>query len=177
MKKLLFLVIILALPAFGQNQSTDLRTLAGCGPADTKFDVKTDNAQHTVARPEAGKALVYVIAEERTTGGLQIGHPTTRVGLDGKWVGANHGSSYFSFAVDPGKHRVCSDWQSSFKSIQKLSGAADLNAEEGKTYFFRVTVHMYHEDHPAYLKLEAIDEAQGLLLISKSGLSTSTAKK
>ena len=80
----IFLALVLAAPAFGQNQAADLRTAAGCGPTKTKFDVKTDKNQHAVAQPESGKALVYVIVEEKSDPhAMQIGDVTTRVGLDG----------------------------------------------------------------------------------------------
>src|ERR1019366_9119074 len=31
----------------------------------------------------------------------------TKVGLDGAWVGANQGSSYFFFATTSGEHHLC----------------------------------------------------------------------
>ena len=76
-----------------------------------------------------------------------IGTVTTRVGLDGNWVGANHGQSYISFAAEPGEHRVCADWQSSLKGLQKPSGAANLTVEAGKTYYYRSDVTIRWTDH------------------------------
>jgi len=176
--KYIFLVLLVASPAFGQNQAADLLTAAGCGPAKIQFDVKTDKKQHPVAQPESGKALVYVIEEEKSDPGYtQIGHMTTRVGLDGNWVGANHEESYMSFAVEPGDHRVCTDVQSMFVSAEKLSGATDLTAEAGKTYYYRVEVTSGDQKEEPQLWLKAVDEAEGLVLISKSALSTSKMKK
>jgi hypothetical protein len=110
MRKYMFLVLLAAAPVFGQNQTADLRTAAGCGPAKMEFDVKTDKKQHAVTQPDPGKALVYVVEEEKSDPhSMQIGHLTVRVGLDGTWVGANHGDSYLSFQVEPADHRVCSD--------------------------------------------------------------------
>jgi len=178
MHKNIFLALVLAAPAFAQNQAADLRTAAGCGPTKTRFDVKTDKNQHAVTQPESGKALVYVIVEEKSDPhAMQIGDVTTRVGLDGNWVGANHGRSYVSFAVEPGEHRVCTDWQSSFKAVQKLSGAADLTAEAGRTYYYRMEVTIPWKDHAAQVRLKAVDEAEGLLLVSKSASSTWKVKK
>src|SRR5271165_503189 len=86
---------------------------AACGPKGLKFDLKDDNSQHLVGRPEAGKALVYVIQDIGTV--KCIGAClTTIVALDNEWVGANHHNSYFSFAVDPGEHHLCVNWQSHF---------------------------------------------------------------
>lgn len=179
MRKLMFGVLVWALPAFGQNQPMDLRTAAGCGPMQEQFSAKVDKTQHNVAEPEAGKALVYVIVQERPSPGnaMYIGNITTRVGVDGKWVGANYGESYISFSVQPGEHRVCSDWQSVMKSRQKLSGAADLVAEAGKTYFFRVELWTGvppsgdREFHEEEVKLKAADASEGMLLVSKTGQS------
>jgi hypothetical protein len=180
MRKFMFLALLVAAPVFGQNQTADLLTAAGCGSARIQFDVKTDRKEHVVTQPEPGKALVYVIEDEKSDPHYtQIGHITTRVGLDGNWVGANHEESYMSFAVEPGAHRVCSDVQSKFVSAEKLSGAADLIAEAGKTYFYRVAVTPGAEDHDKEprLWLKAVDEPDGLLLISKFALSASKSKR
>ena len=89
--KFLLLGLLLVTPVLAQDQAADLRTEAGCGPAKTKFDVKVDKKQHVVTQPEAGKALVYVFEEYQSDPRYPpIGHLTTRVGLDGKWVGATH---------------------------------------------------------------------------------------
>lgn len=171
--KYILLVLVLAMPSLGQSQAADLRSAAGCGSSKTHFDVKTDKHQHAVTEPESGKALVYVIVEEkRDPHKQQLGDITTRVGLDGNWVGANHGQSYISFAVLPGTHRVCTDWQSRLKIEQELSGAADLIAEPGKTYYYRAELTVPWADHPANLRLEPVDGAEGLLLVSKSASST-----
>jgi hypothetical protein len=184
MYRYMFLTLLLTAAASGQNQSIDARLAAGCGPAKTAFEVKTDKNQHPVARPESGKALVYVIEDVTNPTAMTFGEATTRVGLDGNWVGANHGHSYISFSTEPGEHRVCADWQSSMKDLQKLSGAARLTAEAGKTYYYRSEVTIpwnggaanHGNDQEGQLKLERVDESEGLLLISKSASSTWQAK-
>ena len=106
----------------------------------TQFDVKVDKKQHSVTQSGSDKALVYVVEEYKTNPRFHtIGHVTTRAGLDGNWVGATHEGSYISFFVEPGTHRFCSDVQSML-ATRKLSGAAQLNAEAGKTYYYRVVV-------------------------------------
>jgi len=176
--KYLLLALIVVTPAFAQGQAAAPRTAAGSGAANVKFDVKTNKKQHTVAQPEPGKALVYVIVQEISDPhAMQIGDVTTRVGLDGNWVGANYGRSYISFAVEPGEHHICTDWQSRLKAAEKLSGAAELTAEAGKTYYYRAELTMPWEQHNADLRLKAVDDAEGLLLISKSAMSTWKAKK
>lgn len=176
MLKYFFLTLLLAAPLYGQDNAADLRTAAGCGPTKTQFNVKTDKKQHTLIQPESGKALVYVFSEYISDPHYQtIGHVTTRVGMDGNWMGASRQSSYLSFTVEPGAHRLCSDVQSMFAS-KNLSAAAELNAESGKTYYFRVAVKETHVE-PLHMVMSPMDEAEGVLMISNSALSTSQTKK
>jgi hypothetical protein len=172
----LFLALLLAAPVYGQDEAIDLRGAAGCGPAKIQFNVKTDKKQHTLTQPESGKALIYVF-EQFTPDPryLNLGHVTTRVGLDGNWVGANHESSYMFFSVEPGAHRLCSDMQSILVS-EKVSAATELMAEPGKTYFYRVVVKDEH-NAIAHFSLNAVDGAEGLLLLSNSAVSSSQKKK
>lgn len=179
MKRLVLLLLVSAAPVIAQDRSADLRAAAGCGPQATEFSVKVDKNQHVVKQPEPGKALVYVIAQESPEDSYNIGDITTRVGLDGAWIGANYGQSYLSFPLAPGEHHVCVDWQSSLASRQQLSGAADLTAEAGKTYYFRTLILPSgltggpHEE----LWLKQVDSAEGLLLLSKAGQSAWKEKK
>ena len=175
-RKYFVLVLLVAARLYGQDQPTDLRAAAGCGPARIQFNVKTDKKQHTVAQPEPGKALIYVFSEYISERGYQtIGHVTTRVGMDGNWMGASHQSSYMFFSAEPGAHRLCSDVQSMF-APKNLSAAADLSAKPGKTYYYRVVVKDTHIE-PVHIVMSPMDEAEGLLMIAKSALSISQAKK
>ncbi len=162
-----------------EDTATAARTAAGCGPSNIEFDVKTDNTQHPMSQPEAGKALVYFLHVESQDGGvIGKGWVTSRVGLDGSWVGANHGKSYFFVSVDPGEHAACTEWQSSHKIYSRQSAALSFRAEAGKVYYIRTTVVEItaHHSNPG-MKLELIDGAEGQLLISASALSTSHPKK
>ena len=142
---------------------------AGCGPYDARFDVKVDKSQHPFVEPEAGKALVYVFEEDQTTAS-----PTTRVGLDGKWMGANTNDSYFFFAVDPGDHRLCTNWQEKIEDLGRLGGALHFNAEAGKIYYFRTRI---TERRSYSVDLRPANSAEGQFLISSHFLSTSHVKK
>jgi hypothetical protein len=173
-------LILFTLPAisYGQNQQASARAAAGCGPAEVQFNVKTDKNQHTLVKPQADKAMVYVIQDEKrdTSEAFHIGAITTRVGVDGKWVGANHGFSYLYFTLDPGEHRLCTDWQSSFKRLSKLGSALTFTSEAGKVYYFRIEVEQ-RPDHPATVKLEPIDNARGEFLVASHALSTPRVKE
>jgi hypothetical protein len=92
--------------------------------------------------------------------------------LDGSWQGANHGDSFLLLSVDPGEHHICVDWQSSLRALAKAGSAVTLTAEVGKTYYLRATVDT-RQKYPASVVLEAVDPAEGQLLISKSSLSKS----
>jgi hypothetical protein len=66
--------------------------------------------------------------------------------------------------------------QSRFAAALKLSGAAQLNAEAGKTYYYRVVV-LEDNDRQPQLWVKAMDEPEGLLMVSKSGQSNWKVKK
>jgi hypothetical protein len=169
-------VLLFASPVFAQDDAAAARAAAGCGPNQVSFDVKTDKKQHPAPQAEPGKALVFVFQDVKQDNTLNIGTATTRVGLDGAWVGAIHGKSYFFFSADSGNHRVCAAWQSSFKRISKLGSAADLSAEAGKVYYLRVSVDE-RSNHRPDVKMEHIDPAEAQLLVAASSLSTSHPKK
>jgi hypothetical protein len=146
-------------------------------PKGTKFSVKTEKDQHTTPQPADGKALAYVVTQEISDPHYtQIGHITTRIGLDGMWVGANHESSYLAFSVEPGDHRVCTDIQSIVPGTAKLNDAVSLSAEAGKIYYFRAELRDQIQRRSDKVTLEAIDPAEGMLLISQSALSMSKPK-
>jgi hypothetical protein len=164
MKKYLIAVLLLAAPLVAQEPAKDQAEIAlnaaGCGASTVNFEVTTDKNQHPLAQPEAGRALVYVINWVDTT---------TRVGMDGSWVGAIHYRSYFSFSAEPGDHRVCLN-----STRENLRGSAlTIKAAAGQAYY------LFLSPREAGLrwKLEQIDPARGLFLIASSALSTSRPKK
>jgi hypothetical protein len=171
MHKYLLWALLLAAPAYAQSQ-----TAAGCGSSKTQFDVKTDKKQHPMPQPEPGKAIVFVVSEYKTNPGYStLGHVTTRVGLDGNWMGASHQNPYLFFSVDPGDHRLCSDVQSTF-APKSLAAAADLVAEAGQSYYYRIVV-KDRQGERTQMYLDSVDHAEGALLVSNSSLSASQAKK
>jgi hypothetical protein len=166
------LSLIFALSFAQQTNSNNKKTVAdaawrqaGCGSDDIHFDVKMDKNQHALAQPANGKALVYVFEDDLTSGGL----PTTRVGFDGKWAGANMPDSYLFSAVTPGAHRLCLNWQ----GHPKMGAARDFTAENGKIYFFRAGITASGSE--AFTPDE-VPEAEGHFLIASHGLSTSVLK-
>ncbi|HEY0701726.1 MAG TPA: DUF2846 domain-containing protein [Candidatus Acidoferrales bacterium] len=180
--RFLIAAFFLAVPAtivVHAQDNQDAATLArsaGCGAGDVGFSVKTDKNQHPTPQPAPGKAIVYVFNTVRTDPGFNIGTVTLRVGLDGDWVGANHGDSYFYFQVDPGDHRICAQWQSQFERVSKLASALSLSAQPGQVYYVRAIADARSRDRYT-VRLEPLDPAEALLLSANSGYSTSHPKK
>jgi hypothetical protein len=90
-----------------------------------------------------------------------------KVGLDGAWVGANHGTSYLSFPVEPGEHHLCAEWQlgEAPSSIRYTVSLTSLRAEPGQTYYIRARFLLRVMD------FEKIDPDQGRLFVGTSPLS------
>lgn len=168
MRNVMLLVLVCAAPVYGQNATTDFRTGAGCGPEKTQYEVTLAAPDKGVIAPSLGKARVYVIETVGADSNI-----TTRVGVDGNWVGANTGKGYTSFEVDPGSHNICADWQSILKARQQDGGAMVMRAEAGRTYYFAVSVLVQGLD----FNLTEVDEAEGQWLLSISQKSVWTQKK
>jgi hypothetical protein len=169
MRKIMLLVLVCAAPVYGQNATTDFRTGAGCGPQKTQYEVTLDAPEKGVIAPSPGKARVYVLEIV----GMNNTGVTTRIGVDGQWVGANTGKGYVSFEVEPGDHNICADWQSIMKARQEDGAAMVMRAEEGKTYYFVVGILIQALD----FNLTEVDEAEGQWLLSISQKSEWTQKK
>src|SRR5262249_2204688 len=167
----LFALAFLGSPVFAQDPSASASSSGGCGPNEGQYDVTTDKKNHPAAQPDSGKALVYVIED------IERG-PTMRVGLDGTWVGANKGKSYFFFSVDPGNDQLCTKWQSGVfkKTAERIGSATIVKAEAGKVYYFRIQVYERSE-RDSTVKLEPVEAAEGQFLVSSSWYSISRAKK
>jgi hypothetical protein len=170
--KVLFALILFAWPCWAQSYVPPIDPQAACGASDVNFQVKSDYQGKHLPEVAAGKAVVYFVQTQKIAA---INHITAKIGLDGAWVGANQGDSYFFITVDPGEHHVCARWQSDFARLQEVS-LNNLTAESGKTYYFlaRIT-----GDGQGVYSLDLVklngDEAQ--MLIAKSPFSISRAKK
>jgi len=161
-------------PQTGGSMS-DRVPAGGCGPAAVHFEVKTEK-HHLPVRPENGKALVYFLQDD--TQFQSRPRPTSRIGIDGTWVGATKSNSYFYVSVDPGEHDLCSSWQSfvGFNTAH-TAAAVGFKAEAGRTYYFLVRNSWVRElQKPADIELEPVNDAEGQLLTSKFSFSTSHPK-
>ncbi len=162
-------MVCLASAALAQDRAAVARALSACGPDEVRFEVQT-RATGPVAEPGADKALVYVI-EVFNKASNELGEPTVRVGLDGAWVGATKGDSYFSFSVTGGERHLCTEWQSQFKRLSKNVALANFAAEAGKTYYFRARI--TEQTSLAFtFDLDPVNEDEGKLLVASSAFST-----
>ncbi len=169
MKTVLTIVLLASSLAFAQDQAAIAAAQAACGSKDVKFDAKQDLTQHPTPQPDADKALVYVVQE---IGQEQCKRcALSKVGMDGAWVGANQGSSYFVFATDPGEHHLCLNWQSRFEGRSRAFSMADFTAAAGKVYYFRARIFPGHYDYS--FDLDPINSDQGKFLVASSGFSNS----
>jgi Protein of unknown function (DUF2846) len=163
-------VMLFAVCAFAQEPAV---AAAACGPKTTRFDVKRDNSQHTMGRPEAGKALIYFVQDigVATCLGSCI---TTKIGVDGKWVGAIQHNSYFSVSVDPGEHHLCANPQALVSPIKQLVALEHFEAEAGKVYYFRTRA--FGGKDQILFDFQAVDSDQAEYLIASFPLSVSHPK-
>jgi hypothetical protein len=86
--------------------------------------VTADKSGHPTPILENGKALIYVV---------QTDSATTRVGADGKWIGAARRASYFFASIDPVEHHLCAIGRIGLWSHISLRA---LKAKPGETYYF-----------------------------------------
>jgi hypothetical protein len=151
-------------------------TLPGaCGDSTVQFDVKTAKHQPPPAPPAAGKAQIVFLEN----GNVALGpfmHATVRFGMDGAWVGADNGSSYFALDVAPGVHHLCANWQSSLGAFNKDVGLTSFTAKQGKVYYFEANVTVESKSVVTF-GLSRLNEDEGKYRVSLARLSTSKPRK
>jgi hypothetical protein len=167
--KIALIAMLFASAAFAQGPSPGVAS--ACGPGNVSFKVKLSDTPAAPAHAGAGKALVYFIHDAGTS--AVLAYPTTKIGVDGAWVGADHSNSYFSVSVDPGEHHVCATLQSSF--VDDRAEFAHFQAEAGKVYYYRTRLVLSRSVE--ILELEPIDSDEGKYLVAFYPLSVSQAKK
>jgi hypothetical protein len=128
---ILFSTFVLAAQARAKTILPD-----ACGDDSVKFNVKTEKNQLPPTPPPAGKAQIVFVSDAKGW--------SARYGMDGAWVGANDGNSYFAVTVDPGQRHLCVDYHVSAAYLGTLKQTnmlvASIAVEEGKVYYFDSTV-------------------------------------
>ena len=166
----IFFVILLSAASVLAETSLAVPT-AACGPESVSFNVKRDDSEHQPLTPDPGKARIYFVHDAGT--GSVLAYPTVKLAIDGAWVGANHGNSYFSVSVAPGEHHVCVTLQSSF--VAQRVELAHFTAEAAQSYYYRTQ--LVTSRSVELLELDALDSDQGKYLIDSFPLSVSSPKK
>lgn len=170
--------VLIAFPALAQNADSAAAGVPGCGDPATKFEVKT-TLVHQPVQPQPGKALVFFIQND--TNFNSFPKPTTRVGIDGKWVGATHRDSFLYFFVDPGVHHLCTSWQRQVITWRGLqNAAAHFTAEAGGAYYFQVKDTFLRGEGGQMIidvTLAPLDSDEGQLLANQFSLATSHPKQ
>lgn len=146
---------------------------AACGPAGSDLKISRDKSIHAVTQPNPDKARIYFIHEASAPGKLPATYPVVKIGLDGAWVGGNHEDSFFSVDVIPGEHHFCAMLQTSWYDPRLQ--LAHVNAEAGKTYYFRTRLIL--SGAVEMLDMEPIDSDEGSYLVSQYPMSSSKPKK
>jgi hypothetical protein len=172
MKACFFSIVAFLFVAFASASAQNPLPPA-CGPNDVSFNVKLDKSQHSLTQPEPGKARIYFINDLGVVRTLRTQTEPLRLGVDGAWVGASHGNSYFSVSIDPGEHHICAALQ--YYREAKLVVVAHLQVEAGRTYFYRTRLVALGD--PQYLELDPADSDEGEFLIASYPLSVSHSKK
>jgi hypothetical protein len=147
-----------------------------CGPFGAHFDTKL-SASPAPAQPAPGKALIYVVEDQKFKIAKEI---TVRVGVDGAWLGATRGSSYLFFSVEPGEHHLCVDWLSDWLPQGRLISFYGLTAESGGVHYFRArTMASPSNGYKGIetLDLDLVNADEGTYLVTSSPLSVSHPKK
>ncbi len=156
-----------------------------CGDDHAHFDVKTEKHAPDPAPPEAGKARIVFVGRIEAPGCLGCDEFAPRIGVDGSWVGATRGNSYFVLDVAPGAHNVCADWKSVSAAPRRNWGVASFTAEAGQTYFFETKIEPTGQgpSDPSgirthwVLELKQLDDDKGWDRVKSSDLATWTQTK
>lgn len=147
---------------------------SACGNPAIKFDVKTSDSMSAVPQPDAGKAIVVFVAKDGGSARASI----TRVAIDGGWVGATHGSSYFYFSVGPGVHHVCTVTKfNQFWANPQDIAAAHFTAVAGETYFFEAKNYTFADTQQFDVTLMPLDSDEGPIAIGNLPVSEYREKR
>ncbi|MGH9712186.1 MAG: hypothetical protein ACRD5M_02685 [Candidatus Acidiferrales bacterium] len=155
--------------------SAETPPLDACGPKQhTKFSVHMNKDQHPTPEATVDKAMVYVIQQPAGPARYVSRSDITAFAVDGKWIGANRGTSYFFFPVEPGDHHVCSfAWVGRIGDDRTRTLLHSLNAETGRTYYFvqkEKIIDVF--GHKVAMALELVEAEQAKPLIANSEFAT-----
>lgn len=139
-----------------------------CGSEDVSFTIAKKAHQPVPPGPKEDQAQIVFIENENLVL-WPFMNATVRFGIDGSWVGATNGNSYFAVTISPGTHHLCAFWKR--KNLQLTS----LAAEPGKIYYFEAQVNVESRDIVGF-GLSQLNADEGKYQASNSKLSISKAQ-
>jgi hypothetical protein len=143
-----------------------------CGDNNARLNVLTQNRPATLPAPTPNAAtLVFVQRNIRC-----VGCSISRVGLDGAWIGADKGNSYFSFAAVPGVHHVCAYWEAPLARIENKLELTDLTTQAGQIYYFEIEVTLPGPQEAPVMRLRQLSPEMGAFLVTRSKQSVMATK-
>lgn len=169
--RILFSLVLLisATTSLGQAPAAQ----SACGAGSAHFDVELDKTQHSILPIEPGKARVYFVQDLGTENPFGAGGTfVTRIGIDGRWIGANRNKSWFSISLDPGVHHLCVSAE--VRMFSQVIELANLTAEPGQAYYFRIRNFMWQTRR---LEFGVVDSDQAIYMIALNPMSVSTPPK
>jgi hypothetical protein len=149
----------------------------GCGDDSINFDAKQEQNNPGLPTLTAGKALIVFV--ETMPNEMSV-RSTTRFGLDGAWVGAAKGDSYFAVEVAPGDHNLCASMQSAPSRMKKqFTQLATVTVEAGKVYYFEAAVNVIGNMNVgiASFGFAQLSDADGRYRVKAWKFATSKPKK
>ncbi len=105
--------------------------LTGCAAVVPMAPQEQDKASKSFSAPAPGMASVYIYRSKSSFGKAL----TKRVSIDGTVIGETGPGVFFHREVKPGKHVIATQAEFGENTVE-------LNAEAGKTYFFRQYIKM-----------------------------------
>ena len=179
-------ILLLSLFSFVPVNTVSATVLPdACGSEKVKFDIQLKKNAPTLDGPEAGKGqVVFTETSERPPkiGCFNAGvscNDVARFGVDGAWVGATKGNSYFAISLEPGVHHLCA-------VLGKKVDAQSITVAAGKTYYFQVAYRAEgtqygNSEHPNYqvnenVEFSMLDEDNGKYRVKASALSIAIPK-
>jgi hypothetical protein len=179
MKRVVLVSIAILFGALSKVQAPAKTVLPeACGDPKVKFDVSTEMVKsHPLSVGAATALVVFIETAEDINISCILCNPTTRVGVDGAWVGANKGTSYFTYPISPGEHHLCVNWQPPVGSPRTVVGLNLFTATAGKVYYFQAKVTL-NGSAPGgtggTIELAPLNEDEGKYLVENYWLATAT---
>lgn len=131
------LLLPISLAAAAQNSRGPLPDACGTLPV-SKHAISASSVTSSL-QPAPGHALIVFVQTMETAGSVSL-NAQLRVGMDGRWIAATNGQSWFAVNADPGMRHLCVYWPSKWGPDPTRTYANLVDAKPGNVYYFRIAV-------------------------------------